>query len=167
MTYDAKLMFELAFVGPKISRSTWWKRCNPERSRELNRLSKSRHKDDPEWVARQRMLNNKSYHKRKAEDPDRVRAMLRRWWVDPKNKGKVAALSMERYVRKLQATPPWANRGVIQAIYEDAAGKGWHVDHIVPLKSKLVCGLHCEANLRPPPPAENISKGNRWWPDMW
>lgn len=33
--------------------------------------------------------------------------------------------------------------------------------------SKKVCGLHCEANLRALPAVDNISKGNRHWPDMW
>ena len=42
-----------------------------------------------------------------------------------------------------------------------------HVDHTVPLKSKLVCGLHCEANLRLLPGRENQAKSNRIWPDMW
>lgn len=41
-----------------------------------------------------------------------------------------------------------------------------HVDHIVPLQSNWVCGLHCEANLRVIPGAENESKRNFWWPQM-
>jgi hypothetical protein len=40
------------------------------------------------------------------------------------------------------------------------------VDHVVPLKSKLVCGLHCEANLQIIKRSANRSKSNRRWPDM-
>lgn len=71
---------------------------------------------------------------------------------------------------KLRATPAWADLKAIQAIYKQAqdltqrTGTIYHVDHIVPLKSTLVCGLHVPANLRPLPATENTSKGNRWWP---
>lgn len=41
------------------------------------------------------------------------------------------------------------------------------VDHIVPLVHPLVCGLHCVANMRVIPLAENIMKSNNIWPDMW
>jgi len=40
------------------------------------------------------------------------------------------------------------------------------VDHIVPLSSPKVCGLHCSANLQVIPKHVNDSKGNAWWPDM-
>jgi hypothetical protein len=72
---------------------------------------------------------------------------------------------------KLQATPAWANKEHIDSIYLIASinregGFDLHVDHIVPLQSDIVCGLHCEANLQLLPASYNISKGNRHWPDM-
>jgi len=78
---------------------------------------------------------------------------------------------MRRAAEK-QATPAWANRKAMLAIYAEAVrlteltGVEHHVDHIVPLQSPWVCGLHCEANLRIIPSYENQSKSNRWWPDM-
>ena len=42
----------------------------------------------------------------------------------------------------------------------------WEVDHIVPIKSKIVCGLHTEQNLRIVPRRVNRSKNNRYWPQM-
>ncbi len=65
-----------------------------------------------------------------------------------------------------------ANPDKIREFYETADGLGmctgdWYeVDHVVPLKSDIVCGLHCEANLQILPRTENRSKSNRYWPDM-
>lgn len=49
---------------------------------------------------------------------------------------------------------------------EIATGRKFQVDHIVPLQSKIVCGLHNEFNLRVIPASVNGSKGNRFWPFM-
>lgn len=73
---------------------------------------------------------------------------------------------------KLCATPKWANKFFISEAYALAnlrtkkLGYPWHVDHIVPLKSKIVCGLHVEHNLQVIEGSLNMSKGNRVWPDM-
>ena len=72
-----------------------------------------------------------------------------------------------RRLIETQATPKWANLEAIREIYAFASAvPGVHVDHIVPLNSKIVCGLHCEANLQLLPAHANMSKGNRFWPDM-
>jgi hypothetical protein len=65
------------------------------------------------------------------------------------------------------ATPPWLSlhqRREIKSIYR-SAGPDDHVDHIVPLKNALVCGLHAPWNLQVLPAAVNMSKSNKWWPD--
>ncbi len=66
------------------------------------------------------------------------------------------------------ATPPWVDSRKIREIYaarvqiEIETGVPHDVDHIVPLVSRKVCGLHCEANLRIVPATENRSKSNKF-----
>lgn len=70
------------------------------------------------------------------------------------------------------ATPRWSERDLIERVYRGAAmlserlGVSFHVDHVVPIKSELVCGLHVHANLQVLESKENSRKGNRHWPDM-
>lgn len=84
---------------------------------------------------------------------------------------KENAKGMKRKAAQLQATPAWADPVLILSFYEEAqrltvaTGIVHHVDHMVPLQSKYVCGLHTHDNLRVMVGAENISKSNRTWPD--
>lgn len=71
-----------------------------------------------------------------------------------------------RECRKIRATPLWADTKDIEQIYIRARESGMTVDHIVPLTSHLVCGLHVPYNLQLLPLADNIRKKNRHWPDM-
>lgn len=103
-------------------------------------------------------------------NPDR-RATLRKHWQS-ENRGKTAQWCREREAIKLQAVPPWSSRVEIDVVY--AKARQWsrilcvplHVDHCVPLKSKLVCGLHCIENLQLLAASDNVRKSNRLWPDM-
>lgn len=111
--------------------------------------------------------------KRRSEDPKfraDSRSRLRAW--KKRHPERVNAQTAKRYATKLRAIPSWANLKDIADIYALAklrsklTGIEWHVDHVVPLNSDIVCGLHCEANLQVIPAGPNISKGNAWWPDM-
>ena len=103
-------------------------------------------------------------------------AILRAKWAGYKKPPAVAnAQNAKRRAAKLRASCKWANSFFIQEAYalarlrtEQRTGgvAKWHVDHIVPLRSKLVCGLHVENNLQVIPASENHKKLNRYWPDM-
>ena len=92
-------------------------------------------------------------------------------WRDA-NPHKVAAKSARRRAAKYKAKPAWANAFFIEEIYDLAQrrtkllGVPHVVDHIVPLNSPLVCGLHTERNLRVISAAHNLAKSNKYWPDM-
>lgn len=144
----------------------------------LIRESVERRRNNPKWGkevwTRWRMKNLD--HARAIEAAYRERnreicnARIREWKA--KNKARLAEYSRRRQAAQLGATPKWANIEAIRAFYVEAerrrleTGQDWHVDHIVPLISKEVCGLHCEANLQILPGKENLSKNNRRWPDM-
>jgi hypothetical protein len=70
------------------------------------------------------------------------------------------AILAKRRAAKLKATPKFANLEKIKEIYKNCP-KGYHVDHIVPLQGKEVCGLHVEWNLQYLTPSDNHSKSNK------
>lgn len=122
------------------------------------------------WYAANRQHKSESYARWRADNRERIRERLAEW--SRNNLPRVVAKNTERRANKLKATPPWADREAIRAVYRQAAeltkttGVRHEVDHIVPLQGKIVSGLHWEGNLQILPKAENISKHNRVWPDM-
>lgn len=124
-----------------------YRETNPEKRRESLALYRTTH-------AEQERLRAKAY-----SQTDRGRIVIN---------AKAAA----RRFSKAKATPSWVNVDAVLEVYAQCralsseTGVRHHVDHIVPLRSKLVCGLHCEANLQVLPKSENLKKCNRTWPDM-
>jgi hypothetical protein len=103
-----------------------------------------------------------------ARNPERVSAS-KKAYADA-NPGKVKAIGAKRRAAKLSATPAWFEKVLVAAVYSEATTRSktegivYHVDHIVPLRSKFVCGLHCLANLQIITGEDNQRKGNRTWP---
>lgn len=66
--------------------------------------------------------------------------------------------------------PKWANKAKIKEVYAKAAqmrletGLDWHVDHVLPIAGKLICGLHVHDNLEIIPASLNKAKRNNWAP---
>ena len=121
------------------------------------------HKANPDKVAARGVR-----YRAKNREKDLARKRLYRI----RHSQKINALTAYHRALRLKATPVWANRFFISEAYDLAklrtkvTGIRWHVDHIVPLKSAIVCGLHVEQNLQVIPAARNQSKGNFYWPDM-
>jgi hypothetical protein len=88
-----------------------------------------------------------------------------------KSPDKTNARYAKRRAAKKQATPKWVGEGELFFLQEAYAlakerekifGFKWEVDHIVPLNSKVVCGLHVPKNLRVVPHMVNRIKGNKF-----
>lgn len=86
------------------------------------------------------------------------------------NPGAGAAIVANRRALKLKATPKWLtseHKVEIKQFYKDAKEIQWlsseplQVDHIVPLVSDFVCGLHVPWNLQILPRSVNSRKGNK------
>ena len=86
-----------------------------------------------------------------------------------RNPEKHAARQAKRRAYKLQAAPSWLNgtqKAHILRTYKlaklmtEATGQDYHVDHIVPLKGKNVCGLHVPWNLQVLRADLNLKKSN-------
>lgn len=77
------------------------------------------------------------------------------------------APSRRRALEMKAATPWWADRKALAAIYQECrsrsemTGVQLQVDHLIPIKSKVVCGLHVPWNLRIIPAKANHRKSNR------
>lgn len=127
-----------------------WKLANPEKVR-ANRIKNY----DPE-------KNKARYEANK----DKYAEQFKKYYGG--NKSEYIARAAKRRANKIKATPAWANHGYIRLFYEGAkieekrTGRKVHVDHIVPLQGKLVCGLHCEGNLQLLFAEDNLSKSNKF-----
>jgi hypothetical protein len=89
-------------------------------------------------------------------------------FVQTKPEPQHHAHAAARRAQKRNAVPAWADREAIQAIYAEAkarskaTGQTWHVDHIIPLAGKNVCGLHVAANLQIILGRDNLRKSNKY-----
>lgn len=98
----------------------------------------------------------------------RISYMSRKWRKE--NKDVVAAHVSARRARILKASPPWLtdeHKEEIVLKYRQAkeakriTGIDHHVDHIVPLVGRNVCGLHVPWNLQVITAQENLRKHRR------
>lgn len=174
----------------KIEKCREWRQKNLEKRKEYSSEYRKRNQENiKETMAQWRAKNSdhvKQYQKDqylknrernievsiKYRNSHREECIKRHSEWKRKNKHKCSQYEAKRKAFKLKATPQWADSWVIDEIYAFAALKSeltgilHHVDHVVPIKSKFVCGLHCEQNLQVITWYENLKKNNSWWPDM-
>jgi hypothetical protein len=152
-----------------------WQAANPDKMKAAGKRWRMK---NPENIKR----NNINY---RLANPEKIKADLAKWraeniertrqtslkWAANNLKRRLAT-EQARRARKITATPNWEGiRKECAEIYKNCP-EGYHVDHDVPLRGKLVCGLHVPWNLKYLPAKENIKKKNHfnpetydWWPE--
>lgn len=105
----------------------------------------------------------------RAKNAERINAFLREY--TKQNRDKYNAYSKLRKAAQAHRTPSWLTTDdlwLMEEIYTLATlrtsvtGLLWHVDHVVPLRGRLVSGLHVPTNLQVITQAENLRKLNSW-----
>jgi len=154
--------------NPSYGKDYYWN----NRDANLNQSRKYREKNRTTLNALQLAKYREKSAKRKAEFvgpkiPSKILGRIKRrlWHIaHPEQKPSDVAI---RRAQKKNATPAWANRFFIREAYHLAklrtkmTGFKWEVDHIYPLQSDVVCGLHVEHNLQVIPAVLNRQKGNK------
>jgi hypothetical protein len=112
-------------------------------------------------------INRQSY----IRNVEKRKSKVAEWVV--KNRGKSNAIKKAYKETKTNALPKWVAEDldmmwVIDECYDLAVlrskvtGIKWHVDHVVPLRGKTVCGLHVPWNLQVITASQNCSKSNKF-----
>lgn len=118
-----------------------------------------------EWAAQNRGAVAKNSKKYADKNRATVNARIKNW--KEANQDKVRTQTATRRALKKQAQPMWVNSSDLLRIYgqakrlSDMIGIVYHVDHIVPLQSESVCGLHVPWNLQIIPAWQNLQKQNK------
>ena len=142
----------------KCNRTNQFRKNNPEKVKLKDQNYRKNNPKKIKQIKKNYRLNN--FEKIKLKDQN----------YRLNNKDKVNAKTARRRATKLNATPYWLtdeHKKEIIRIYKNCleiskqTGVQHHVDHIVPLKGKEVCGLHVPWNLQILTATENISKNNR------
>ena len=142
------------------------------------RKSSKKWRDGHPEINRQRKLDcyhNKQevYNEKKRVSRKRNREQTyewaRRWQL--KHPEKICLYAEKRRIRKLNATLNWLTDDdylMMEDFYLEAnrltrtTDINHEVDHIIPLKGKLVCGLHVPWNLQILTKSENAQKSNKF-----
>jgi len=167
-----------------------WRKNNPERVKQqrAKQYAKNREKaiaaskeyyrkkhpnvgymKSAEWLAGKKARRAVTKRAWRLGNPEKVSACKKRY--RKKYVGRICADVVMRKAWKRKAVPKWANKFFMEEAYALAKlrtkilGFRWHVDHIVPMKSVLVCGLHVHNNLQVIPAIENLQKHNKIWPN--
>lgn len=142
-----------------------WAAMSGEEKQRYRDATKRHQRNNREWW---RAANSK-YYRNKTEGVVSRRNVFNR--TDEERRQIHSGKSAFRATRAKQARVKW-DLELTEFAYKEAhhlrklrnatTGIEWHVDHIIPLKGKHVCGLHVWNNFAVIPKVENLRKGNKY-----
>jgi hypothetical protein len=145
-----------------------WKAGNPEKCAEMRR----------NWAAANPERNKAIKSAWSKANPEGQAKRSREWFLKNRDKANAAtaawvkrnpanalAWATKRRMAVMNRVPPWADKSIITSLYKLAKiyrqfGHDVHVDHIIPVRGRLVSGLHVHENLQLISGSENRSKSN-------
>lgn len=160
--------------GCCVCREESWQRHYKENREELIKkrvkYEIERFKNDPEFRERERTRLKKYFSKnpeKKKEANDKYSEKYperrRDSWAKKNYKRKKA---VNAYSSDELTEFAFSEARELCRMREEVTGFNWDVDHVVPLISDKVCGLHKWTNFAVIPASVNRSKQNIYWPDM-
>jgi hypothetical protein len=150
-----------------------WKLSNRDKLKKNQQRYCNKNKEKVKEQKKRYLINNcekrkesvrKYYLKNKSAISEKERKLRH------KNLDRYRAYCSLRRSIKIKATPVWITKEqlkLINNIYKEARNlelkmnEKFHVDHIVPLNSDIVCGLHVPWNLQILKASDNMKKGNK------
>ena len=144
---------EMCTIEWKKNNATRIKGYEKIRIRDKNKVAKY----SKEWTAKNREHVNELHKIWRNNNLEKSKGYQRKY---RKTHAKsLLAKCRNEQLAKLNATPRWSDLEKIKKIYINCP-KGYHVDHIYPIQSEVVCGLHVSWNLQYLTSEENLRKGN-------
>lgn len=144
----------------KKAKAEWDRQYRLRKKEQIKQKKQQYYLENKEKIAEKNKANY-------AASPKKVKLRTKLWKEN--NRERHNAKCMERHTKKMQACPSWLSeddKWFIQEAYHiaklrsEVTGIKYHVDHIVPLRGKEVCGLHVPWNLQVITASENCSKRN-------
>lgn len=152
------------------AKSAAWRSANPDKVRAASAAYRTaKHEQGLAAQAAWRQAHPEKHRAWRYENAARMKELRTAWWAA--NPEAASVYYARRRAAKKNATPSWVGEFdalVLVEAYRLARQREaltklpWHVDHVVPLMGRRVCGLHVASNIAVIPAAQNLRKSNKW-----